>query len=530
MPDWQLAYHQNNMNADIDHHLSTGAQPSIVEHFSIENLYGYRSIGLSSAYAATVLIAKNGSGKTTLLGALDAFLKGQFGRLSTLKFETITCKLRGLDDPLILRSEDILASQAALSDPFFIDHAARIGLEPILLLDFFDYDYRLLKNAKSLEDNEVYEKIVSKFRWSRVEANKVCESIYSSLRGRNANIDRIRDALDEVVGDMEIVYLPTYRRIELPLSSESDEPYSKKKSIQSRLGISKRGLLNADIRFGLSDISERLSALNQSILFDSNEGYRTISANIINELISGAIENEDLSLEQRPSKDALELFFSRIRDGRRRMHMGPFRDVVIPDIDKIYSGEDIPQQSNKFLTYFLSKLNTVIAATRDIELMVEEFITNCNRYLSSEDKTTVAPTNQGAEKTCFPPDDSKVLKLDRRNLQVSVESIAARKKVPLESLSSGEKQMISLFARLYLFPGKKVVLIDEPELSLSIYWQRQILMDVVSAPSCAQVVAITHSPFVFDNALEPFAKALSSSFNYQMEEASTNEDEDDTNA
>lgn len=56
--------------------------------------------------------------------------------------------------------------------------------------------------------------------------------------------------------------------------------------------------------------------------------------------------------------------------------------------------------------------------------------------------------------------------------------------------------------------GKKIVLIDEPELSLSIDWQRGILVDVLLAPTCEQVVAITHSPFVFDNALEPFARTL----------------------
>ncbi|OUI98533.1 hypothetical protein HK20_06255 [Acetobacter sp. DsW_54] len=68
--------------------------------------------------------------------------------------------------------------------------------------------------------------------------------------------------------------------------------------------------------------------------------------------------------------------------------------------------------------------------------------------------------------------------------------------------------MVSLFAKMFLYPNRKIVLIDEPELSLSIDWQREILVDVLGAPSCAQLIAITHSPFVFDNDLEPFAGAL----------------------
>lgn len=68
--------------------------------------------------------------------------------------------------------------------------------------------------------------------------------------------------------------------------------------------------------------------------------------------------------------------------------------------------------------------------------------------------------------------------------------------------------MISMFAKLILYPKRKIVLIDEPELSLSLDWQKQILPDVLNAPLCLQVIAITHSPFIFDNSLEPFARSL----------------------
>ena len=34
------------------------------------------------------------------------------------------------------------------------------------------------------------------------------------------------------------------------------------------------------------------------------------------------------------------------------------------------------------------------------------------------------------------------------------------------------------------------------------------MVDVLLSPRCEQIIAITHSPFVFDNALEPFARTL----------------------
>jgi hypothetical protein len=45
-------------------------------------------------------------------------------------------------------------------------------------------------------------------------------------------------------------------------------------------------------------------------------------------------------------------------------------------------------------------------------------------------------------------------------------------------------------------------------MSLSVPWQKRYLLDIVNGISCAGLVAVTHSPFVFDNELKPFARAL----------------------
>lgn len=504
-----------------------GGMASLVEHFSIEGLYGYRSVSLSSKYAATVLIAKNGSGKTTLLGALDAFLKGQFTRLNTLQFSTIKCQLRGVAQLLVLEKTDVDAIMQ-LTDGSDVLRVAKIyEIDPVSLLEFVESDYSAIKSDfRELHESAVFQKIYTKQGYSVPNSKAILDQLETGLTGRNKNIDLIRKSLKTALADIEVVYLPTYRRIELSLPEQPEDHRSgrRRPSIQARLGIHRRGLHAGDIQFGLSDIEARLAKLNQDMLFESNQGYREVSANIINDLISGSFERESPSLEERPSKEALNLFFARIVEGRRRL--GPYSDVEIPDFDRIYSGQDIPENSTKFLTYFLGKLNTVMQKTRDVEGVVEEFIHNCNRYLSAQDESVNVP-GRASRQSSF--QDDKVLKLDRRNLKVSVSSLSARRKIPLDALSSGEKQMISLFARLYLYPGRKIVLIDEPELSLSIDWQRKILLDIVNAPSCVQVVAITHSPFVFDNELEPYATPLRLKVDTSAPLLPESDDEDEVN-
>jgi len=77
----------------------------------------------------------------------------------------------------------------------------------------------------------------------------------------------------------------------------------------------------------------------------------------------------------------------------------------------------------------------------------------------------------------------------------------------LEKLSSGEKQVVALFFHLFIEDTNAFVIIDEPEISLSLRWQEDILKDILEANVTGFVVA-THSPFVIGTQLKPFAHSI----------------------
>jgi predicted ATP-dependent endonuclease of OLD family len=56
--------------------------------------------------------------------------------------------------------------------------------------------------------------------------------------------------------------------------------------------------------------------------------------------------------------------------------------------------------------------------------------------------------------------------------------------------------------------GDFMLIIDEPELSLSIEWQEMILPDILKSGKCKSLIAATHSPFIFDNELDDCAHSL----------------------
>ena len=67
--------------------------------------------------------------------------------------------------------------------------------------------------------------------------------------------------------------------------------------------------------------------------------------------------------------------------------------------------------------------------------------------------------------------------------------------LPLAKLSSSEKQLLILFIEALLQRQRPYIfLADEPELSLHIAWQRNIIAAIRSLNSNAQIVVATHSP------------------------------------
>jgi predicted ATPase len=69
----------------------------------------------------------------------------------------------------------------------------------------------------------------------------------------------------------------------------------------------------------------------------------------------------------------------------------------------------------------------------------------------------------------------------------------------LDALSSGEQhELVLLYDLLFRVPPNTLVLIDEPELSLHVLWQKRFLPDlleIVQTVSCDALIA-THSPFI----------------------------------
>jgi predicted ATPase len=89
---------------------------------------------------------------------------------------------------------------------------------------------------------------------------------------------------------------------------------------------------------------------------------------------------------------------------------------------------------------------------------------------------------------------TKDVRITRQN---GIEVIFKGRKIPIERLSSGEQhQLVLFFELLFEIKENALILIDEPELSLHVAWQKKFISDLMKIISLNKfdVILATHSP------------------------------------
>ncbi|HTF96004.1 MAG TPA: AAA family ATPase [Cellvibrio sp.] len=442
----------------------------IIKKFRIHGLHGYKNVEIEFTAQARIIIAENGAGKTTILAALYAFLKRDFYRLAKIRFESIECEIAGNPSPLRIVKSQLLVFETMGTMDSEIEKLSRFTANPpsairdsIMELNPEDISY--FPNISLLHD------IYMASPYDHEEFTEILKTIRGAVVEMPKELSETAATLNNLVGKLQFLYLPTYRRVELSAPKTPRRPPNTRWSRENH---------NDDgIRYGLRDVQDRLADILSDIQRYSNSQYRTISAAIIDDALGGKINPDTYQSTKLPDIEALRLFFSRVESDQSKTNR-------IESLKNLYETGDIHNNDQLVLRYFLSKLEAVVDRTKQLETNVEKFVEQVNVYLSLSS-------------------DEKILTYDSNLMRVVVRNTFNDEEIDLEVLSSGEKQIISLFSHLYLEPGQKIILIDEPELSLSLDWQRRLLPDVINSPGCAQLLAITHSPFIFENDLDRYA-------------------------
>lgn len=456
-----------------------------IKNFQIIKLFGHKDVSISFKNPTQIYIGENGMGKTTLLNSLYYLLSLNWKELTKIPFETISIELnkkkydfQHIDIEAYIRQSD--TSRRSGFSQYLSDSLKESDIDNIK---------NMIKGSNTLEKmHAVRNYLISKGFVISASTRFIYDSVIEMLSNRQ-NFQLFEDYASKIKEECpDLLFFPTYRRIERNISSIlsnliNSDKYDRPISRILREELDELSMSSDKIHYGMQDIDKKIDEICEKIRTISREKLDALSIDILKTEIRG---NYQMGRDEftKEDIDKLKLILNRQHIGLEDEERG----IIWPLLKekKIYDG------NHKELLYLLDKLLVIYDSYEEFDKAIKEFSKTCNNYLF--------------EKKFVFDESSLRLKLfrDVKNVEEQEEEIA------LEKLSSGEKQIISLFAEVYLnhLDNKFIFLIDEPELSLSIHWQRTLLPDIMKSGKCELMLAVTHSPFIFDNELEHYTMGM----------------------
>lgn len=396
----------------------------------------------------TVIFGDNGSGKTTYLRAINAFLSQDSAYLESIGVQTIVCEF--LYDEIKEEFDevgDLIDTEVVRENmPGIVRVEKRDGQ-----YDWSDFEMSHLMKTKSLSLG--VERGVAT-QQTRIDSDVIL-NYFLHPRNRNSlkSIAQLRDnGIHELAEDMA-----RYIRV-----------------WQANSNRVKRSELKFDsAHVNLQNI--KLENIEQ-ILLDQYKFAREIATERIQDALFNTLSIEFSDIKDSEDDVARNDFVSVLRGNRLRLiealrdnSKNEFKNFIISKLENLSDESSYNAiYNNKLKTLLwnmMKELRLEQLLLRSVNLLTEKF----NSYLI----------------------DNKKLEILNDKVFVAVDG----RELPVSDLSSGERHILT-FLTLVLFQGRhrNFLIIDEPEISLNIKWQRELMGLLHSLAPNTQIIVASHSP------------------------------------
>lgn len=448
----------------------------------IRGMFGSQNVVLDVSDSALVLVGPNGLGKSNAASIFYLFSTRQWARLLDHSFDSIVAHFGSVTHEL------------SRTDIFGISEMSEVLSDRRLPLS-------IRRNLDKIKNAGELESFLTANNLSGIERRRLSSlldmtpfdvtRIQSYLRSRFQSGDDLqspsKSAINQLLSEgshRRTIYLPTYRRIEKELKQIFPDIEDRIRSAETGRRTSVEAKTYIDlVSFGMEDVKAAIAAKLEYLRSYSLVQFNSLSGTYLRDVIRGTATAFKMSQIKGIDDDTLSDILGRVSESTLGVADKEVLRSRIKSLKLARRKADI-DLNDQYLVHYFSRLMEVYDDIRLKESEVSSFVDVCNRYLKP----------------------SKSLVFDDVGFSLKVMDDRGRE-LDLSHLSSGEKQVVSLFAHLYLEgAGDNVIIIDEPELSLSVPWQKRFLPDLLESGRCGFIFAVTHSPFIYQNRLKGFTK------------------------
>lgn len=469
-----------------------------LERFQIIGLHGKKNIDVRLNENTVILVGENGSGKTTFLRILFYLLSGRWVPLVQIQFDKIVATIDGKE--YVIKHKELAKNFENIDRRFLTNLPAPLRKKMIELIETGQVDRVPFELRRMCDQYGTPIELIMRQLEVLEETSKTQKKEFPQT------IHRIQSAIDA-----QILYLPTYRRIEREIGSvfynnDLDEFRHRKFGFRSFDAVKVAFEEHSDasgnrkvsfrpsetgkdcielVEFGMKDVKEAIEWTLEKLKEFARESLNNLTLGYLGDIVKKEYNNVGMREIADVSEETVRNVLNRIDE---KILTKVHKEEIFTVINSTRF-DTSPDEHSKIISHYFLKLLRFQAALQEKEKPISEFCVLCSDYIV--DKQFVY------DGTKF---NFSIIPKDGNGNSEQIE---------LSDLSSGEKQIVSLFSHLYLSGLKSYfVLIDEPELSLSVPWQRRFLTDIKKGNFCVGLVAVTHSPFIYDNELLPYAHSL----------------------
>lgn len=448
--------------------------------FEVSRLHGHMDVSVPIRDNKLILVGVNGLGKSTVVNLLYYFVSRQWKKFLEYSFSEVHLTLDQTETFSVKKDEIeafVISGDAGLRSRFPVYVMERLQN----LMGTPEFEAAISEKALT---PTVERRLGELLGLPRHYVQELLRFTQARSRARDTkNIVKVNNALKEAFSS-QVLYLPTYRRIEKDLSTVFPGLESElKKYHENRRSraIGETAYIEL-VEFGMEDVEEKIKSTLQSLKEFSRTELNNLAGSYLLDVIRGEGDVYDRSLISRLSTDDIQRTLNRVEEKTLNLED---KTHLIAVISELPNKRKISER-DKYVAHFFAKLTNIGNLLDQKEMPIRRFLQVCNRYL-----------------------DGKQIVYDEKDFTLTVQRQRGGSPLELRMLSSGEKQIVSLFSHIFL-GGKSsyIIVIDEPELSLSVPWQKRLLPDIVESGHCEFIAAVTHSPFIFANALDAYATNL----------------------
>ena len=298
-----------------------------IEYFRIFNLFNQYNVSLNFEDDVNIFLGENGMGKTTILSCLYYVLSGRLDKLDNILFESVVIKFIGSEDFTLKRNDLNRYLEENVYDTPRYRRMRHSNLGNI----FSEKEKEELKrlahesNVSREELTEYAVRVGDVYAMPiRMAYEEVSRYIFSLVKpdeyGNAANAVDFKSKVERLV-DIDVLYYPTYRRIEEDMSKLGVD--MDRDNVKERL-----------IQFGMKDVENRIDKVLETIKSAAINGFAKMTGVLLKQYLNHTEIDKGIKID----KETLNIALDRIGDEIEKIDKEKIKEIVAND--EIYKDEN----------------------------------------------------------------------------------------------------------------------------------------------------------------------------------------------